>query len=253
MSCSSRDGWSGGVFRASKLYQPCSASGPLGDLVAHRDEDVGRPGRRRPRAGAGRPAGSRSVGSVTSTASSTSTRASRCSVRTASRASCASVTARVAALSRLPGVGARLRRQRAQLAAGEHQRRAAAGDEPGPDVGEGVEVGGLGDRGQRRVLGGVDLFGLQVGHLNRVVGGVGCGHAEAVFLRETDREAVSGRAGRGVGALDGRRGARRAAASRGQAKGGAPAGRVNRNCAPPLGERSATMLPPWASTMPLTM
>ena len=51
--------------------------GALGDLPAHRDEDVARSAPRASPAGAGRRAGCRSAGSVTSTDSSTRTRASR--------------------------------------------------------------------------------------------------------------------------------------------------------------------------------
>jgi len=81
------------------------------------------------------PAGPRRVGSVTSTRSSTSTRASR------SALSSASAPRRPCGRRRWPrcggdGVGARLRGQRAELAAGERQRSRAALDVGGADGGE---------------------------------------------------------------------------------------------------------------------
>jgi hypothetical protein len=36
-------------------------------------------------------------------------------------------------------------------------------------------------------------------------------------------------------------------------KAGVPAGKVNRNCAPPLGARPTSIVPPCASTRPLVM
>ena len=70
------------------------------------------------------------------------------------------------------GLLARLRRQRPDLAVGERERRAVAGVLEA-DLPEGVEVSGAGDRGQGRLAHGVDLVGLQRGHLDGVVLGVG--------------------------------------------------------------------------------
>ena len=75
----------------------------------------------------------------------------------------------------LAGVLAGLRRQGADLAVGEGERRAVAGVVE-PDLLEGVEVGGGGDRGQGRLAHRLDLLGLERGHFDRVVVGVGAGH-----------------------------------------------------------------------------
>ena len=75
----------------------------------------------------------------------------------------------------LPGVLAGLGRQRADLPVGQGQRRAVAGVVE-PDLLERVEVGGSGDRGEGRVPHRHDLLGLERGHFDRVVVGVGAGH-----------------------------------------------------------------------------
>ena len=75
----------------------------------------------------------------------------------------------------LAGLLARLRRQGADLAVGEGQRRAVAGVVEAHLL-EGVEVGGVRDRGERRVAHRLDLVGLERGHLDGVVVGVGAGH-----------------------------------------------------------------------------
>ena len=72
------------------------------------------------------PAGRRSVGSVTSTASSTSTRASRSASSSAVRAASALRTCRARRADPLAGGLARGRRQRADLAVGQRERRAVA-------------------------------------------------------------------------------------------------------------------------------
>ena len=75
----------------------------------------------------------------------------------------------------LAGVLAGLGRQRADLAVGEGERRPVAGVVDA-DLLEGVEVGGGGDRGQGRLAHLVDLLGLERGHFDGVVVGVGAGH-----------------------------------------------------------------------------
>ena len=75
----------------------------------------------------------------------------------------------------LAGLLARLRRQGADLAVGEGEGRTVAGVVE-PDLLEGVEVGGGRDRGQRRLTHRLDLVGLERGHFDRVVVGVGAGH-----------------------------------------------------------------------------
>ena len=114
------------------------------------------------------PVGRRSVGSVTSTVSSTSTRASR------SASSCGAALGQ-----RSADVGLRQRRpacpadgraaggQRTDLPVGQRDRRPVAGvREPcGLQL---VEVRGGGDRVERGADGGVELFWLEGGHLDRV-------------------------------------------------------------------------------------
>ena len=75
----------------------------------------------------------------------------------------------------LAGLLAALRRQRADLAVGQGERRAVAGVLD-PDLLQGVEVGRLGDRREGGVAGGVDLLGLHGGDLHGVVVGIGSGH-----------------------------------------------------------------------------
>ncbi len=149
---------------------------PLGDLPAHRDEDVGDPlGQHRDRVpgalGACGP-----TGRVTSTVSSTSIRASastsssawRCGERLVDRA------ARLA--DALAGVLAGLRRQRADLAVGQRERRAVAGV-LGADLLEGRR--GRSPRRSRPApprASRVDVLLVERGHLDRVVLGVGARH-----------------------------------------------------------------------------
>ena len=75
----------------------------------------------------------------------------------------------------LAGLLARLRRQRADLAVGERERRPVAGVVD-PHLLERGEVGRGRDRGERGVARGLDLLGLQRGDLHGVVVGVRSGH-----------------------------------------------------------------------------
>ena len=77
----------------------------------------------------------------------------------------------------LAGLLAGLRRQRADLPVGQRQRRPVAGVLD-PDLLERLEVGGARDRGERGVARGLDLLGLQGGHLHGVEVGVRSGHGD---------------------------------------------------------------------------
>ena len=75
----------------------------------------------------------------------------------------------------LAGLLAGLRRQRSDLPVGERQRRAVTGVVVAGLL-ELVQVPGPLDRGERLVAHPLDLLGLERGHLDRVVLGVGAGH-----------------------------------------------------------------------------
>ena len=119
------------------------------------------------------------MGSVTSTVSSASIRCS-CS---ASSSSCRFAERLLHGPARLAdalaGLLAGLRRQRPDLAVGQGQRRPVAGVLD-PDLLQRLEVGGARDRGERGVARGLDLLGLQRGHLHGVEVGVRSGHGTSL-------------------------------------------------------------------------
>ena len=174
VSCMVRAGWSGPRLRASKLSHSASSTGPSATsqpmatkMSAISSEPVV--------SGCRAPVGTRSVGRVTSTVSSTSIRCS-CSASSSScrlRERLLHGPARLA--DALAGLLARLRRQRPDLAVGQGQRRPVAGVLD-PDLLQRLEVGGARDRGERGVARGLDLLGLQRGHLHGVEVGVRSGH-----------------------------------------------------------------------------
>ena len=102
--------------------------GPLGDLPAHRDEDVGDRARPASPAGAARRAGARSTGSVTSTASSTSTRCVALGLELGlPRGERRGRPRPRAGAEQLAGRGLVGGREAADLAVGERERAAVAG------------------------------------------------------------------------------------------------------------------------------
>ena len=178
VSCMVRAGWSGPRLRASKLSHSASRTGPSATsqpiatkMSAISSEPVV--------TGCRAPAGTRSVGSVTSTVSSASIRSSCSASSSACRAGERLLDGAAGLADALAGLLARLRRQRADLAVGQRQRRPVAGVVD-PDLLERLEVGGGRDRGQRGVARGLDLLGLQGSHLHGVEVGVGSGHGRRV-------------------------------------------------------------------------
>ena len=174
VSCMVRAGWSGPRLSASKLSHSDSIDRALGDLPAHRDEDVGdqlRAGRDRvPGAERGPVGGQRDVdglldqhprlglGLELGLAGGERLRDGA--------AGLADPLARL-----LAPVG----RQRADLAVRQRQGRSVAGVLD-PDLLQLLEVGGGRDRGERGVARGVNLLGLHGVDLHGVVVGVRSGH-----------------------------------------------------------------------------
>ena len=145
-----------------------------------------RPAARRPWSpGAGRPAGCRSHGSVTSTASSTSTRRSRSASSSACRSASACRIAARAAPTRLPGLGPRGGRQRADLGVGQGdaargRRRAPAGP---PSARPGRRRRAIAASASSRHA--LHLVRGQRRHLHRVIGLIRCGHRGSALLRSS--------------------------------------------------------------------
>ena len=146
----------------------------LGDLPAHRDEDVGDQlgagGERVPRAG-GDPVGRQR--DVDGLLDQHPLLVLGLELLLPLRERLLHRAARLA--DALAGLLARLRRQRPDLAVGQRQRRPVAGVLD-PDLLQRLEVGGARDRGERGVARGLDLLGLQRGHLHGVEVGVRSGH-----------------------------------------------------------------------------
>ena len=157
----------------------------LGDLPAHRHEDVGDPLRQRgdrvPGAG-----GARSQGSVTSTVSSTSIRSSCSASSSACRAASAWLTAPRAWPTRMPAslraCGGSAPISRLASASGERSPACSSADLLERRRGRSAR----GDRGERGVAHRVDLVGLQRGDLDGVVLGVGAGHGCLSAARPVD-------------------------------------------------------------------
>ena len=154
--------------------------GTLGDLPAHRDEDVGDVLRQRRDGVAGADAAATSHGSVTSTASVTSARSSSAASTSAVLAASAWLIAPAGLADSLAGLLACLRRQCADLAVGQRQRRAVT-DVIDAHLLERIERLGGGDRGQGLVAHALDLIGVQRSDLHGVVRGIGRGHSRPDF------------------------------------------------------------------------
>ena len=122
------------------------------------------------------PAGRRDVGKVTSTVSSTSIRSSCCDLELGLPGGQRLVDRSPGLAHALAGLLAGLRRQRADLAVGERQRRAVAGvvDAHLLELGQ---VGGPRDGRKGLVAHLLDLVSPQGRDLDGVVGRVGAGHA----------------------------------------------------------------------------
>ena len=154
----------------------------------------------------------------------------------------------------LAGLGLRGWRQGADLAVGQRQRRPVPGMvEPGPL--ELVEVTGSRDRCEGSVAGAVDLFGVQRCHLHGVEGLVGCGHGiGSVGQRLATRATLVMRfwSRHRRASLGGVAGAGRPPTPQSR-NSGVPAGNTNRNSPPPPGAWPTWMRPPCASTRPRTM
>ena len=215
--------------------------GPLGDLPAHADEQVGDALAHQLDRVARGPAGGGRSGSVTSTASSVRMRSSRSASSSAWRAVNAWATRASGLADALAGLGLGARRQGADLAVGQGQGAPVAlvGAAGGLQL---VEVGRRGGGGERLGDGGVDRLGVEHGDLHGVVAGVGSRHGVHFGRGWGAPESRWGRAGDGGGLAPGRRCGRllrrgcRAAAGAQRARPTGPEGPVNR--------RAATVTPP---------
>ena len=174
VSCMVRAGWSGTEVERVEVEPLGLDDRTLGDLPAHRDEDVGDQlgagGDRVPGAG-GHPVGRQRDVDGLLDQHPLLVLGLEHRLPLAER-----LVDRAAGLADpLAGLLAGLRRQRADLAVGQRQRGAVAGVVD-PHLLELGEVGGGRDRSQGGVAGGLDLLGLQRGDLHGVVVGVGSGH-----------------------------------------------------------------------------
>ena len=227
VSCISRAGWSPPKLSASKLNHSCSTSGPsaTSQPIAMKTSQISS---WTVVSGCRAPIGSRGGTTVTSTASSTRTRASRSASRAVRRSSYAAWTACRTTLTRLPAS------DRSSVGSEPSARRASAS----------------GARSPRCAVRSAGRSARVAVAANAASAAAQAASSCAGSSRERSGADTAGSPGvvSEVGSLP--EGARRQPYP---SKGGRPAGSRNRNCAPPLGERPTSMLPPWASISPLTM